>query len=36
MITQLIPLLSQRSVDGIDNETFTVQELGIVWGSEEF
>ncbi len=36
MINQLAALLSQRKVDDISNESFTIYELSLVWDSEEF
>lgn len=36
MINQLIPLLSQRRIAGLDGVVFTEQEIGIVWGSPQF
>jgi hypothetical protein len=36
MINQLLALLSQRSIQEIPDISFTIYELGIVWGSEEF
>jgi hypothetical protein len=36
MITQLVALVSKRTINEITNEEFTVQEVGIVWNSYEF